>query len=100
MGALDGKHVEMFAPPNSGSQFFNYKRTFSIVLMALIDENCKFITVDVGSYGKNSGDGIFANSNFGKALEMEKFNISKERNLPGTQCSAPYVIVGDEAFPH
>ncbi|XP_008185414.1 uncharacterized protein LOC103310083 [Acyrthosiphon pisum] len=99
LGALDGKHVEIFAPPNSGSQFFNYKRTFSIVLLALVDANCKFIAVDLGSYGKNSDGGIFANSNFGKALEMGKFNVPKEKNLPGTQCSVPHVIVGDEAFP-
>jgi hypothetical protein len=90
--------VEIFASPNSGSQFYNYKRIFPIVLMALIDANCKFIAVDLGSYGKNSDGGNFINSNFGKAIEMEKFNVPKERNLPETQCSAPHVIVGDEAF--
>lgn len=69
LGALDGKHVEIFVSPNNGSQYFNYKRTFSINLLALVDANYKFIAINVGSYGKNNDGGIFANSNLGKALE-------------------------------
>jgi len=99
LGALDGKHVTIQAPANSGSNFFNYKKTFSVVLLALVDANYNFIAVDVGAYGKNSDGGILAHSNFGKSLENGSLNIPNDEILPNTNISAPYVILGDEAFP-
>ncbi|XP_029340983.1 protein ALP1-like [Acyrthosiphon pisum] len=99
LGAIDGKHVTIQAPPNSGSNYFNYKKTFSIVLFALVDAHNNFIAVDVGSYGKNSDGGILSHSNLGKALENNLLNIPESKTLPGTNTKAPFVIVGDEAFP-
>jgi len=72
IGALDGKHVVIEAPPDSARLYFNYEKTYSIVLLALVDARHKCLAVDIGAYGKNSDGGILSNSNLGKALEINK----------------------------
>jgi hypothetical protein len=98
IGAIDGKHMKIQAPPNSGSKFFNYKHSFSVVQLALVDAHYKFTVVDIGSYGRNSDGGVFAHSKLGKYLETH-LGIPEDKQLPGTLCLTPHVIMGDEAFP-
>jgi len=58
------------------------------VLLALVDANYNFTSVDIGSYGSQSDAGIFAKLNLMKAIETNKLQIPAES-----------VIVGDDAFP-
>jgi hypothetical protein len=99
IAAVDGKHFRIQAPPNSGSQFFNYKKFFSVVLLAMFDANYNFIAVDLGAYGRNSDGGIWTHSNIGKAFESCNLSVPGPSSLPGTNTELPHVIVGDEAFP-
>nr|CAB3263117.1 uncharacterized protein LOC101243083 [Phallusia mammillata] len=99
IGSIDGKHVSLQAPANSDSLYFNYKRTFSIILMALVDANYKFIYVDVGAYGKQSDGNVFSNYSLYKALNADDLNVPESHYLPGTTTSFPLVLIGDEAFP-
>ena len=39
IGAVDGKRVNIEEPANSAFVYFNYKKTFSVNLLALVDAN-------------------------------------------------------------
>ncbi|KAK7862635.1 hypothetical protein R5R35_001610 [Gryllus longicercus] len=98
IGALDGKHIHIQAPAKTGSLYFNYKGTFSIVLLALVDANYKFLYTNIGAPGHHADGGIFATSNLNQAIEQKKLNIPNARPLPGRHMKIPYVIVADDAF--
>ncbi|XP_046841072.1 uncharacterized protein LOC124435166 [Xenia sp. Carnegie-2017] len=89
IGALDGKHIAIQAPRNSGSLYFNYKKDFSLVLMALCDSQYKFIFVDIGEAGRWSDGGVFANSQFGSAFLNGEMHLPADEPLPGTNESLP-----------
>lgn len=98
LAAMDGKHIMLQAPMNSGSEYYNYKSFFSIVLFALVDANYNFLFADVGSQGRISDGGIFKNSLLWKKIQDKSLCFPPVKELPGREKLVPYVILGDEAF--
>ena len=100
IGALDGKHISIKQPENSGSLYFNYKHLFSIVLKALVSANYKFIYVDVGTSGRAGDAGIYMDSAIKQALCTNSLNIPPPETINGIpNKTIHYHIVGDDAFP-
>ncbi|KAM4016591.1 uncharacterized protein ACNLHF_002859 isoform 1-T3 [Anomaloglossus baeobatrachus] len=95
-GALDGKHVRITQPLNSGSYFYNYKGYFSINLMALVNANYEFIAVDVGMNGRVSDGGVLEHTGFGERLQNGELHLPPNSD---TTANLNFVFVGDEAFP-
>ena len=81
-GAIDGKHVNIQAPKNSGSPFFNYKGKFSLVLMASGNADYRFIYVDIGDCSSQSDGAVFKNSNLGQAFVNGELDIPEPKELP------------------
>lgn len=98
IGAVDGKHVTMMAPPNAGSLFYNYKGTHSVILMGIADAEYRLIYVDVGRNGRLNDGGVFNRSSFVYALDSSHLNLPQPKPLPGRELPVPYVLVADDAF--
>ena len=98
LGSIDGKNVVIQGPNNSGSQFHNYKGTFSIVLLAVVDAKYRFRVVDVGSYRRISDGGT---STFGQALVDPTLQLPEDAMPPGAEHlrPQPQVFVADKALP-
>lgn len=98
IGSIDGKHVYIKSPPNSGTLHFCYKQRFSIVLLAIVDPDYKFIMIDVGSYGKDSDSTIFQRTSFYQKIVANQLYIPGPKPLPGKEQSTPHVFIGDGGF--
>ncbi|XP_046573222.1 putative nuclease HARBI1 [Haliotis rubra] len=97
MGALDGKHVAIRKPPSSGSLYHNYKGFFSIVLLALVDTNCRFLWIDVGGMGHMSDAQMFNDSGLKECIDDETTNFPRPEPLPYNDADTPYFLLGDDA---
>ncbi|XP_014675989.1 PREDICTED: putative nuclease HARBI1 [Priapulus caudatus] len=97
-GAIDGKHVAIRCPRNSGSLYHTYKGFFSVVLMALVDADYKFVWIDVGGYGSQSDAQIYNESELKDCLEDGSIGFPDPDPLPNDDRNMPYFFLGDDAF--
>ncbi|XP_029348121.1 uncharacterized protein LOC115034802 [Acyrthosiphon pisum] len=94
LGPIDGKHIRIRKPSNTGSEYFNYKNYFSIVLMAVVDANYKFLVVDIGAYGKGSDSLVFQDSHFGQRLQRDELDLPQASIIDGyNEPVFPYVFL-------
>ncbi|XP_060561053.1 uncharacterized protein LOC132720846 [Ruditapes philippinarum] len=96
LGALDGKHIACKCPPSSGSTYFNYKKYYSIVLLALVDYDCKFIWADIGGRGAASDAQLWNESDLKAATE--ELDLPDAEPLPHDTQDVPFFYIGDDAF--
>ena len=96
LGSIDGKHIAIQAPLKSGSEYYNYKKFHSIVLISVCDAKYKFTMIDIGDSRSHSDGGVFANSCFGRILNKNQFPLTPSSPIINETKSLPYC---NKAFP-
>ncbi|XP_022818170.1 protein ALP1-like [Spodoptera litura] len=98
IGCIDGKHVRIICPKYSGSLYSNYKKFYSIVLLAMCDCDYRYTYINVGAYGTDSDSNIFRRSSLFTKLHNGEIILPPPKPLPHTTEPLPYMIIGDAAF--
>lgn len=99
VGGLDGKRVLIQKPGNSGSEYFDYKGHCSIILLALVGAQYKFLYADVGTNGRTSDGAVWDRCSLKRAIDNNLANFPPPEKLPFSDKVCLYVIVADDAFP-
>lgn len=82
VGAVDGNQVGIKKPPHTGSFYYNYKNSFSIVLMAVVNSKYKFFMADAGINGRLSNGGVFSETKFGRLFKDKSLRLPEPQCLP------------------
>ena len=98
LGALDGKHVALKRPKNSGPLYHNYKGFCSIVMLALVDGQYKFRWVDVGMAGSCSDAQIFNTCHLKRKIDDGSIGFPDPAPITQGGPDVPCFILADDAF--
>ena len=99
LGALEEKHIPIRCPRRGGSLYHNYKGFHSIVLLALLDGDYKFLLVDLGAAGSSSDAQIFKHSDLRHKIEDSTIGFPESESLVDDGPKVNYFILRDDAFP-
>ena len=99
LGALDGRHIPIRCPQGGGSLFRNCKGFHSIVLVALVNGDYKFLWVDMGAAGSTSDAQIFKHTDLRHKIEDGSIGFPNSESLGIGGPKVSFFILGDDAFP-
>ena len=98
LGALDGRHIPIRCPQVGGSLFHNSKGFHSIVLLALVDGDSKFLWVDMGAARSTSDAQIFKHTNLRDKIEDGSIGFPDSESLGIGGPKVNFFLLGGDTF--
>ena len=97
VGAIDGTHIPIMCPLDSGTDYYNRKGYYSMLMQAVVDFRGIFIDVNIGWPGKVHDARVFANSTLYQKGSNGTLFPDWSQTINGI--SVPLLILGDPAHP-
>ena len=97
VGAIDGTHIPIICPKESGSDYYNRKGFYSVIMQAVVDYQGLFVDIYVGWPGKVHDARVFVNSAFYKGMVNGTLFPDRKRLINGIE--VPLLVLGDPAYP-
>ncbi|KAK5983772.1 DDE Tnp4 domain-containing protein [Trichostrongylus colubriformis] len=94
---MDGKHIKIKRPAHSGAQYYNYKKNYSIILLALVDCDYRILAFDLGAPGRVEYAEVYRRSNIKRFLDAKDEVFPPTRTL-GSVGPVQYHILVNRGF--
>ena len=97
IGAIDGSHIEIDAPPENKEDYFNRKQYYSVNLQGIVNAQLLFQHIAVGFPGSIHDARVLRLSGIFDLAENEEILTAPTRVIHGTLLRP--MLVGDSAYP-
>ena len=73
LGAIDGTHIAIEPPMKAATDYYNYKKFHSIIMLATVNSHMKFTYINIGAPGRCNDASVFNRSNLAQIIKHEDY---------------------------
>ncbi|CAF4212833.1 unnamed protein product, partial [Rotaria magnacalcarata] len=78
IGCIDGTHISIEPPTGAETDYFNYKKFHSVIVLAVVDASLKFTYINIGAPGRCNDSYVYSQS---RVLDVMKNPIYAQNYL-------------------
>ncbi|CAF0959072.1 unnamed protein product [Adineta ricciae] len=96
IGSLDGTHIPIKPPTGFETDYFNYKKYHSVIMLAVVNSSLLFTYVNVGAPGRCNDSSVFSRSTLSDVIQMPIY-ANHYININNVKIQSH--LIADSAFP-
>ncbi|CAF2119842.1 unnamed protein product [Rotaria magnacalcarata] len=95
IGAVDGTHISIKPPLGLETDYFNYKKYHSVIMLAVVNADLGFTYINVGAPGRCNDASVYSQSNLSDVI---KNSIYEDHYMTVNNTKIQSHLIADSAF--